>query len=83
MNLIPFHTIYRFFTDESIGSDRMVTNVLGNIGIFIPLGLAAAYIGKSRNWGFKFVFVFSVSIAFEIILNISLRWEAVILTIFC
>ncbi|WP_438493388.1 VanZ family protein [Paenibacillus sp. IHBB 3054] len=67
VNLFPFHTIYGFFADESIGSDRMVTNVLGNIGIFIPLGLAAAYIGKSRTWGFKVAFVFSVSMAFEII----------------
>ena len=46
-NFIPFKEIFRY----SIGSNKFVKNVLGNIILFIPFGFLSSYLLKNRKLG--------------------------------
>ena len=44
-NFIPFKEIFRY----SIGSNKFIKNVLGNIILFIPFGFLSSYLLKNRK----------------------------------
>ena len=46
-NFIPFKEIFRY----SIGSNKFIKNVLGNIILFIPFGFLSSYLLKNRKLG--------------------------------
>ena len=46
-NFIPFKEIFRY----SLGSNKFIKNVLGNIILFIPFGFLSSYLLKNRKLG--------------------------------
>ncbi|MDT3424943.1 glycopeptide antibiotics resistance protein [Paenibacillus forsythiae] len=66
INLIPFHTIGVFFT-EPMDIQRALTNICGNIVIFVPLGIFISYIGMKRSLGFKACILLMTALLFEIL----------------
>lgn len=46
-NFVPFKEIFRY----SIGSNKFIKNVLGNIILFIPFGFLSSYLLKNRKLG--------------------------------
>ncbi|MEK4330434.1 VanZ family protein [Paenibacillus sp. FSL R7-0312] len=67
INVIPFHTIAGFVTNETMGSMRALANILGNIVIFIPLGLFVSYQGHGKSFRVKAIIILSVSLALEMV----------------
>ncbi|AIQ32276.1 hypothetical protein P40081_32325 [Paenibacillus sp. FSL P4-0081] len=67
INIIPFHTISGFIHNGTTGGMRAAANILGNIVIFIPLGLLVSYQGSSKSFGAKAIILLSVPLALEII----------------
>lgn len=50
VNLIPFHTIGAYmFSDDIILKSFALSNVLGNIVIFVPLGIYATLLNKKKS----------------------------------
>ncbi|AKG33941.1 VanZ family protein [Paenibacillus durus] len=66
INIIPFHTIGVYFT-ESMDIERALTNIFGNIVIFVPLGIFVSYIGMKRSLGFKACILLMTTLSFEIL----------------
>lgn len=68
INLIPFHSIMEYI---SSGSDTIrgfaFGNVVGNIGIFIPLGIYLPLLKKDKRVLMSLLFIFIVSLFVEII----------------
>lgn len=64
INLLPFHTIKGYLTG-TIGVSRtvMLNNILGNIGLFIPLGIYLQLFKKDKRilTGILLVFIISLS----------------------
>ncbi|MFH5880287.1 VanZ family protein [Arthrobacter sp. NA-172] len=67
INLIPFATIAEYAFSHSPGTARVAfANVVGNILIFIPLGVYASWLRHRAAW-LAMLTVASVSVAVEII----------------
>lgn len=68
VNLIPFATIAHFAFSHSPGTARVAfANVVGNVLIFIPLGVYASWLRHRAAAWLTLVAVASVSVAAEII----------------
>lgn len=68
-NLVPFREINRFISNRDIlGMGPVMLNILGNIEVFIPFGMALVSISRGRM-GFWTVTVYSaaLSIAIELL----------------
>jgi glycopeptide antibiotics resistance protein len=67
INLIPFATIAEYAFSHSPGPARVAfANVVGNILIFIPLGVYASWLRRRAAW-LTMLMIASVSVAVEII----------------
>lgn len=66
-NLIPFREIYRFLTNaDVVGLKASLYNILGNIGIFIPLGILFPYVNHRKDrWISIIVYGFFISFLIE------------------
>lgn len=60
-NFIPFKEIFRY----DVGSRLFIRNVIGNIVLFIPLGVYVGCIIKSKTFIPSFIISFLVSISIE------------------
>ncbi len=63
-NLVPFHEISRYMNARHFGTMSWAINILGNIGVFIPLGLLPGLWGWSyRKLMSRFLcFIFTVEL---------------------
>lgn len=68
INLIPFYSITEYLTGIDINIKRFAfINVVGNIVIFIPLGVYLSLIKKDNRVRTNLLFIFIVSLFVEII----------------
>ncbi|MFC3748589.1 VanZ family protein [Paenibacillus sp. GCM10012306] len=67
VNLMPFYTIISYFSDDSVGLKRLLENILGNIALFIPLGVFVSHMGVMRSSRYKFGIILTTTVSFEII----------------
>lgn len=69
LNLIPFHEIKRFLTNQNkLGSNAVWMNIAGNVAAFIPFGLFIIPV-MGRNIGFleAAIMTFDISLCVELI----------------
>lgn len=68
VNLIPFKTILGYLS-EGLGTSPSVSlgNVLGNIVMFIPLGVYLKIFLKDKRWFVSFLWIFISTVAIELI----------------
>lgn len=66
VNLVPFRTIFGYLR-EPFDIEKALVNIAGNIGIFVPLGIFAFYIGRERTFGRQALFLFITTLSLEII----------------
>ena len=68
-NLIPFREIRRFIVyADLLGPMAVISNLFGNIVIFMPLGFLVPILGrKKRNFWFTSLLSFALSLAVECI----------------
>ena len=67
VSLTPFKTIFEYFSDANINIWIALMNVVGNIVIFIPMGLYLQIFKKNKNILNSVVLVFAVSLCVEVI----------------
>ncbi len=68
VNLIPFHSIKQYIYGSSDTIKRFAFgNVIGNIVIFIPLGLYLPLFKKDKRFLVNLLFIFIVSLVVEIL----------------
>lgn len=60
-NFIPFKEIFRY----SIGSDKFIKNVMGNIVLFIPYGFLASYFLNNKKISLISVLTIIISLTIE------------------
>ncbi|MDR3280539.1 MAG: VanZ family protein [Synergistaceae bacterium] len=49
-NFAPFSTIYYFISSEDVSTYQFITNLFGNIGLFVPYGIAmTAFFGSLKK----------------------------------
>lgn len=60
-NFVPFKEIFRY----SIGSHRFISNVLGNIMLFIPFGFLSSYLLKNRKFSIATILTVIASLTIE------------------
>nr|WP_244163254.1 VanZ family protein [Paenibacillus pectinilyticus] len=68
LDVIPFNTIYSYLSGELHVSPIIVmTNILGNIILFMPLGLYVQLLKKDKRLSISMLIVFLVSLLVEIL----------------
>ncbi len=68
INLIPFYSITEYITSNSVNIKRFAfSNVVGNIVIFIPLGVYLSLFKKNKKAITNLIIIFIVSLFVEII----------------
>lgn len=67
LNVIPFRTIMEYFTNEAIEFARVLANVGGNIAIFIPLGMFAAFMAGRKPLRLQVLWLLAISLSLEVI----------------
>lgn len=67
VNLIPFYTIWQFIIDSNISFMRATANIIGNIGIFIPMGIFFPIVFKKLNKKTMVIAIIFISLGLEII----------------
>ena len=60
-NFIPFKEIFRY----SFGSPKFMSNVLGNIMLFIPFGFLSSYLLKNRKFSIATILTLTASLTIE------------------
>ncbi len=71
VNLIPFYSITEYITSNSMNIKRFAfSNVVGNIVIFIPLGVYLSLLKKNKRTITNLLIIFIVSLFVEIIQGI-------------
>ena len=60
-NFIPFKEIFRY----SIGSDKFIKNILGNIMLFVPYGFLASYLLNNKKFSVITILTLVVSLTIE------------------
>lgn len=60
-NFVPFREIFRY----SIGSDKFIKNVMGNIVLFIPYGFLASYFLNNKKLGVISILTVIISLTIE------------------
>ncbi|GIP34217.1 VanZ family protein [Paenibacillus sp. J2TS4] len=66
MNIIPFRTIIDFL-NEPMDIGMAMTNILGNIAVFVPLGIFVSYTGKKKSLGHQTLILFLTTLLLEIV----------------
>lgn len=66
VNLIPLRTIIDFIR-EPLDLVMAMTNILGNIAIFVPFGIFISYIGKKKSLGYQTLILFLTTLSIEIV----------------
>ncbi|WP_227845928.1 VanZ family protein [Clostridioides sp. ES-S-0145-01] len=67
VNLIPFYTVWEFMTDSNISLIRAIANIIGNIGIFIPMGIFLPVVLKKLDKKTIIIIISLISLGFELI----------------
>ncbi|CAM4445960.1 VanZ family protein [Paenibacillus macerans] len=67
LNVIPFRTIMEYFTSDAIEFDRVLANIGGNIAIFIPLGMFAAFMAGRKPLRLQVLWLLAISFSLEVI----------------
>lgn len=68
VNLIPFHSIYDYvFSDNQMLNAFAFSNVLGNIVLFIPLGVYLTYFVPNKNILLNTAIIAGLSVLVEVI----------------
>lgn len=68
INLIPFHSIMEYISGGSANIRKFAfSNVVGNIVIFIPLGVYLSLLKKNKRVTTNLLFIFLVSLFVEVI----------------
>ncbi|MED4953492.1 VanZ family protein [Paenibacillus macerans] len=67
LNVIPFRTIMEYFTNEAIEFARVLANIGGNIAIFIPLGMFAAFMAERKPLRLQVLWLLAISLSLEVI----------------
>ncbi|MGX9756122.1 VanZ family protein [Clostridioides difficile] len=67
VNLIPFYTVWEFITDSNISFTRAIANIIGNIGIFIPMGIFLPVVLKKSDKKTIIIIISLISLGFELI----------------
>lgn len=62
-NFIPFKEIFRY----SIGSEKFIRNILGNILLFLPFGFFSSYYLKNKKIGVTAVLTLITSFTIEVV----------------
>lgn len=60
-NFVPFKEIFRY----SFGSPKFMSNVLGNIMLFIPFGFLSSYLLKNRKFSIATILTLIASLTIE------------------
>ena len=60
-NFVPFKEIFRY----SIGSEKFLKNVVGNIMLFVPYGFLASYFLNNKKLGVMTVLTLTVTLTIE------------------
>jgi len=66
INLIPFHSILCFLSGRNTFVNA-INNLLGNIVVFIPLGIYVALLRKNRGTSISLFCVFIISLFYEVL----------------
>lgn len=67
-NLIPFKTIWNYVSgDYHVSQSLVIHNILGNIAVFIPLGLFLQVLLRNKIFGKSLLIVILASVSIEII----------------
>lgn len=68
INLIPFNTIIEYISGKTTNlKDFAFSNLVGNIIVFIPLGVYLPLLKKDKSFKINFIIIFIVSLFVEII----------------
>ena len=67
IDLIPFKSTYDFFTNPESSFGLAAWNVLGNILLFIPLGIFLRMYKKTEKFWKYIAAIFTVSLTFEVL----------------
>ena len=62
-NFIPFKEIFRY----SVGSEKFIKNILGNILLFIPFGFFGSYYLKNKKIGVTAILTLITSFTIEVV----------------
>lgn len=66
INILPFHTIKGYLTGSiAVSRTVILNNILGNIGLFIPLGIYLQLFKKNKGILTGILLVFTVSLSAE------------------
>jgi len=67
-NILLFHTIKSYFMgDANVSNSVIFNNILGNIVLFIPLGIYLQLFKRNKKAIVSFAYVFAISLFIEII----------------
>ncbi|WP_144940096.1 VanZ family protein [Paenibacillus sp. 32O-W] len=66
VNLIPLRTIIEFIS-EPMDLVMALTNILGNIAVFVPFGIFISYTVKKKSLGYQTLILFLTSLSIEIV----------------
>lgn len=66
VNLIPLRTIIDFMS-EPMDLVMAMTNILGNIAVFVPFGIFISYTVKKKSLGYQTLILFLTSLSIEIV----------------
>jgi len=72
LNLIPFRSITSYLTGRII-FPYLINNLLGNIVVFVPMGIYISLLRKSKGVFISLLYVFFVSLSFEVLQYIFAR----------
>lgn len=68
ISIIPFHQIGRYiFGTANVSTSVVINNIVGNLLLFIPLGLYLQLFKKDKRFFPSFITVFLVSLVIEIV----------------
>ncbi len=73
IKFVPFGTIFDFLTREKVSYFFIITNLLGNVVLFMPLGIYFALFSHGKNEYRNVFFVFVMSLLAEII-QVTFKW---------
>lgn len=67
VNLIPFHSIKSYLLGSGVSRSVVLNNVLGNILLFIPLGIYLQVLKRDKRIFAGIFFIFAASLSVEVI----------------
>lgn len=76
MNLIPFRTVLEYINSEIYMRGFAIQNILGNIVLFVPLGIYISVFMKGKNTLAKTLYICLISFIVEVIQYIFMLGSA-------